>query len=769
MTLLETLTTQLRQASRHNPGEAPPDCVVWCDPERQWLAALPALRTALPEFLTLGPWNPALRQGPSFWLRLALERQRPEADIPAEAIPVIYLPGVARSDLRAGSECPDALKPLVDLLYRGTSWTQTNGRDWTLEAVLVARETGLALDVARDEPTRRAAIGSLPNLLGADVATLRGKRLEAEDFDRLMIADTPRDLLNWLNNPAIRQDYWEDSRWEALRSRGRDEYGFDPETDGTLEGGVRLASRSGAWKQVWERFCEAPALYPGIPGLLRQAQPIHEMIFDAEPWPKENEKAESALRVALSGLSALPASEARARIGKLELEHGVRRCWPWARLGLSPLALSLKHLGSLAALTLESPGGETLDAMAARHANDGWRADEVVLSSLREVSQEADLRAVETAVQAIYRPWLDAGARRFQELASNAALPPDQPAIQADEQECLLFADGLRFDLGRELARLTEEAGLLCQFTTRWAAVPTVTATAKPYASPVASQVTGGKLGETLEPMIAASAQPARTEPLRRLLEASGYQVLLHDDTGDPVKPGARAWVEAAEIDHFGHAHGAKLARHVAVELQAILERVQGLLAAGWKSVRVITDHGWLLLPGGLPKVDLPKYLAHTRWPRCAVIKETAQVSMPQSSWTWNRHELFAHPPGIACFGDGHEYAHGGLSLQECLLPVLRIAQETRAPEAAPAISSLKWRGLRCQVVIEPAMAGFTVDIRSKPSDPASTLAAPKPVEEGKASLVVEDDSLEGTSAAVVLLDAAGQVVSRMPTTVGEA
>ena len=35
--------------------------------------------------------------------------------------------------------------------------------------------------------------------------------------------------------------------------------------------------------------------------------------------------------------------------------------------------------------------------------------------------------------------------------------------------------------------------------------------------------------------------------------------------------------------------------------------RVESLLAAGWREVRIVTDRGWLLLPGGLPKTDLPK------------------------------------------------------------------------------------------------------------------------------------------------------------------
>ena len=36
---------------------------------------------------------------------------------------------------------------------------------------------------------------------------------------------------------------------------------------------------------------------------------------------------------------------------------------------------------------------------------------------------------------------------------------------------------------------------------------------------------------------------------------------------------------------------------------------MDGLLDAGWQQVVVVTDHGWLYVPGGLPKVELPYYL----------------------------------------------------------------------------------------------------------------------------------------------------------------
>jgi hypothetical protein len=104
----------------------------------------------MPELFTLGEYEPEKRIGPAIWLRCAIERSLPDVDLPGNIIPVIYMPNVSRQTLRAVEECPDTLKPLVELQYRGTVWRQRNGRDWTVEAFLVSKDGGLGLDVAKD-------------------------------------------------------------------------------------------------------------------------------------------------------------------------------------------------------------------------------------------------------------------------------------------------------------------------------------------------------------------------------------------------------------------------------------------------------------------------------------------------------------------------------------------------------------------------------------------------------------------------------------------
>ena len=139
--------------------------------------------------------------------------------------------------------------------------------------------------------------------------------------------------------------------------------------------------------------------------------------------------------------------------------------------------------------------------------------------------------------------------------------------------------------------------------STRWAGLPTVTATAKPAVSPVTKEIKGLTLGEDFLPATAVGCQPLTTDRFRKLLAAAGYQYLGSDETGDSS---ARAWTENGELDKLGHSLQGKLASRVEEQVELLLERIESLLDAGWREIRIVTDHGWLWLPGGLPKVELP-------------------------------------------------------------------------------------------------------------------------------------------------------------------
>jgi len=295
--------------------------------------------------------------------------------------------------------------------------------------------------------------------------------------------------------------------------------------------------------------------------------------------------------------------------------------------------------------------------------------------------------------------------------------------------------------------------------------MPSVTPTCKPAVSPVTESITGLAFNENFQPSDAAEQKPLSIDRFRKLLDAAGYQVLRGEEVGEP---GGRAWTEHGELDHMGHEQGWKLARRIDEQVREMAERIEALLAAGWKSVKVVTDHGWLLLPGGLPKVELPKFLADTRWGRCAVLKTSAKSDGHLVvDWRWSNSVRIALAPGIGAFKAGIEYTHGGLSLQECLTPILLVKRGD--VEEAAVIEEVTWRGLRCRVSVVGTTTGMQVDIRTKPAEASSSVAsAAKPIDdEGRASLVVPDDRLIGTAAYAVVVNPSGAVVAKVPTCIG--
>jgi hypothetical protein len=768
ITLLDAMVASLLKAGRHGPGEAEPAAILWTDADGQWLSLIPQLKMLLPQLFVHGVYEPAERQGPAIWLRCITEGTLNEFQLPAGVVPVIYLPHVSRQTLRDVEGCPQELQPLVELQYRGCVWCQRNGKDWTVEAFLVS-DDGVGLDVAKDSQTRKAITGALTQLAVTPLSRLLGKRLEAEDFDKLMVEDTARDLLGWLNDPGETREKWEPARWSAFRSRCKADYGFDPESEGELVAAEKLGNLEGPWAGVWQRYAEAPALYPRIPVLLGRAKPA-TLPFVKKTWPDENEKAEEELRARLQGTGSMSPEAARREIMELEKEHSERREWVWARLGQSPLALTLTALNVLAETTETALGGGSPEAMAELYCTGAYLADDAVLRALSGARSAEDRKAVERAIRVIYLPWLEDGAAHFQSLAAKSpfCVKAESQMITEEAGQCIVFADGLRYDVAGRLKTLAEGRGLHVALNRSWSALPTVTATTKPAVTPVAEKLVGMALGETFDPVVTETGQSVTTERLRKLIANEGYTVMSASEivaSGDPKDKG---WCEYGEIDRMGHSLQAKLAGQIDEHLELLLERIEALLVSGWRIVRLVTDHGWLLVPGGLPLAELPKYLTESRWARCATVKPGNQVPVPLVRWYWNPDEYFATAPGAACFGKTQEYAHGGISIQECLVAEMVFTGDVNAQAETASVSDVQWKQMWCRIAVEPKGIKITADIRRKVNDPASSITATKAVDgEGKAALLVEDDSLEGTTVSLVLLDDAGRVIAKRATTVG--
>lgn len=764
-TVLDRIIARVRGALEYNANaHVAPVALLWPDENAQWQPVIDRLSDHLP-LVSLGDYDPAARRGPAYWVRCVVAGTV-DAGL-AEGPPLVYLPGVARSALRAVDTCPVELAPIAELQYRSHWFSHPNHRDWSVRALLSHPERGLGLNVADDADTHTSLLLALDQLLDLPLDRLTKQVLDADFFRDLVNPDPVRSLLGWLDDPRGYRDRSDDVQWATFIQQCRADYGFDPTVDGEVTAARRLGDRRGIWTNAWKRFAETPELFPGIPEQLRKARPEEFVVDNRDAWPQDNEFGEERLRNELRDFAVLTAEGARRDTARLDAEHAWRRGTVWADLDMAPLAFALEHLVTLAEVTAQPLADSDLTSLATDYAERGWRADDAVLRAVAIVKSDADQSAVSAAVGAMYRSWLDAGAKALQSAigpAANAAYEPGPPASTA-KGTVTVFVDGLRLDVARRVQERLAGAGLHVDPNTSLSALPTVTPTAKSALIPVPE----GSLvaGPDLDAANTVTGTKASIQVLRSLMDQNSVQVLSLGETGDTS---GTAWAEVGEIDARGHSFGIRLVDHLDEEVRRIVERIRGLLDAGWQQVDVVTDHGWILLPGGMEKVELPPATTIVKKGRCARLKDGAVVGTPTVPWFWDQNVRIALAPGATCFEANKEYEHGGVSPQECIVPRLSVTVgEAATPTGGPQIVDVKWIGLLCRVELAGGRQGVTVDLRSHPADPTTSIAekAKETAGAGRVSLLVPDEEHEGEHTHLVLVADDGQILAQRDVVVG--
>jgi len=724
----------------------------------------------LPELFLLGSYAPEKRTGPALWLR-CIEARVIEGAPLAGTTPIFYLPGISREKLRAAEDCPPELAALVELQYRGVMWLHVNGKEWTPNAYLVSKHDGLGLDMAKDQATLDALAGALPSLMGETISQLQNRRLDAEFFNGLVAPDTTGLLLRWLSDPDAFRHHRSDAEWKAFCEQCKVDFRFDPAKEGPLKAAKLLADRDNRWSEVWQRFAEAPRNYPGVLEWLKRAAPKDPGMFDsAEVWPGINESEERKLQQALESLVDRPQDEVIRRVAELEAQHAERRTYPWQKLGLSPLATALEPLAQLAKLCQTTPGAPNPEAYAVYYFTDGWCVDAAALAAMAACGIPDHHSALLGPVRALYLPWLESTARHLQRLIqeNGHSVTKRSKPTEATVGRMIIFSDGLRMDVAQKLAGQLAAVGIEPTLDWEWSAIPSVTATAKPAASPIAAAVQGGEASDEFSTRLVSTRKILTQDLFVAALKEHQWQFLGPDETGDPS---GSAWTEVGTLDKRGHTEGWKLARSVEQEVRDLVSRIGELLKAGWTEVIVVTDHGWLLVPDGLPKVELKAFLAEHRWGRCAALKSDAITNGMEFKWHWNPQVAIATPPGAGCYRASMEYAHGGVSLQEMVTPVLRVKAAHPVGSSARLLEA-KWTGAKCRVLVGGNCSGVRVDVRTSPTDPNTSLLADRQARDttpdGKVTVFLENDADIGNKAEIVLLDSSGQVIHSLSTTLGQ-
>ena len=766
-TVITELAFRLRdQAKRFNPSlETAPVAVLWTDDRRDWEGVLSQLKTAMPELFSLGDYKPAERTGPGAWLRMVADGQA--GDLTPGQVPVLYLPGVAnaslRTDLRTVKDDPQ-LAPIAELQYRGNFWRQENSKDWTLRAFFESKRNGLGLTTKGDQNTLAALKQALPKLLSRSLVTLEGRVIDLAFLDDILNPNPADDVLRWLAEPQQLQ-IEKGEAWPSFVASAKQRYGVDLDKGQLNAAAVVLQAReSEAAFQLWEKFAKRPQEQTGLYDVFK-AVPVPDLLSDAERYPRENEADEAALSKAFKALALTDSAQAATQLIALEARHGHRRSTVWANLGKVPLAQALLPLATVAKAVLQPAVGGSVAHQAAAWAADGWAVDAAALSALALAQASNCTADVEPALLAVYRPWLQRSAETFQQRVLTEGYPA-KTVDEVPDGTVLVFVDGLRLDLARQLEGALQGAGLTVDLQHRFTSVPSVTSSGKVWCSPgyAAAQVSNNATG--FEPVlnVAGSDGDYTAERLRRAIEVAGF---IRVDPAAPAMASGRGWAEFLDdIDADGHQKGLRLAEEAPRHVAKLANTVQRLLNAGWQRVRVVTDHGWLLLPGGLPKVELEPKLTETKWARCAVVKDAATgIDAMTLPWSYGPAVRIALAPGIGAFRAGQAYDHGGLTLQECVVPMVDVTSAT-VTAGRPTLKSVTWNTRKTICMVEAAYAeGLTIVLERL----GSSAGEPGVVDaQGKGRVVMDEVDELMNEVVSVVLRREGQIVAQEQLKFGE-
>ena len=382
----------------------------------------------------------------------------------------------------------------------------------------------------------------------------------------------------------------------------------------------------------------------------------------------------------------------------------------WAQEGRAPgWELLVRAADLLAAIQdtcreldrLATPG-----ALLQRYAQEWWQVDHD-FRRLREAldAQAASHDRLRDRCARSYRDALRRMNDRFcMLLETEGAWPPKgepfppQDRFWADVMEerepkqrvAVMFVDALRYELARELlSRLEAEgAGDRRSLTPRLAAIPTVTPIGMPALLPGGDrcQVThDGDWAITIEDSGNLKDKGARKKWLERQLSEVQFYNLdeLLNTPADRIPDAAVTIVFDTTLDAVGGTASVQAWNAFSTLLQSVKRGVYKLLELGIDQIHVVTDHGFLLLEevGAHEKVglrDVPALAKKSRYVVGRHLGHTDQLCFrvpgspdadPLEAW---------FPRGVGCFRTpgAYNYVHGGLSLQELVVPHLRVEQQ---------------------------------------------------------------------------------------------
>jgi len=408
--------------------------------------------------------------------------------------------------------------------------------------------------------------------------------------------------------------------------------------------------------------------------------------------------------------------EALAREGQLERARevvSVRKCSIWRHLPeravlwkLAERCLDLLAAAKACQGALPGAGAAPGVWVQAYVAREGlWTLDRhqrLVEQGTAECAEDGEVGALVHLCRQRYREVAEAAQERFLAAVARSGWPPEGtarqtqtfdkhvgPALAERRRVAYFLVDAMRFEMGCDLAATLDALGPVSVVAAA-TVIPTTTPCGMAALMPGADGAWAlAEAGEELVPTVAGRALPTVNERKALLSERFGDRMrdlrLVDICYGSTKKLAADVGqadlivVRSTDIDWMGEGGSLPHARkHMTDVIGEVRKATDRLAALGIGTFVFVADHGHVLLPevAAGDVVAVPEGTWRLSKRRCRLGSGAAGgrgvVVIPA------RHlgisgpvTEVAVPTGFRVFTAGEAYFHEGISLQECLVPVV--------------------------------------------------------------------------------------------------
>jgi hypothetical protein len=251
-------------------------------------------------------------------------------------------------------------------------------------------------------------------------------------------------------------------------------------------------------------------------------------------------------------------------------------------------------------------------------------------------------------------------------------------------QRAVVIVDALRYDCAHALKDLL--IGQHVEVQAMRAALPTVTPIGMTALLPLGSAMIALEVEHnSLHPKVNGKDTAVRANRLTFMADFGADCRDIEDLENMATRPPDLGKLLVVfgheEVDHLGHGSAHTLIRHVDREVERLARLIRKLHQWGYPEVHVVTDHGFILLDEDRlpPEVHCEKDWCYLRKERFALVPASADVPLATLPCEWNDQMRLAVPPGLAFFTAEKSFSHGGIALQELVIPHLVSRSQTPA------------------------------------------------------------------------------------------